>query len=439
MLSTIKVILLTLISILTNNIATYANNHPYINNNSITLNNSDSLIKIKSYLALESSYNSQTQLQDLEQKGLLSKEPLSLYNDATIYIELSKYNNIRNIQSGANITLVPTINRQLGSVYNGSHIFITSIFGRIELGLPTPAAKNMMISYGSIPTKYIKTNTVYLKQDTKESPSFLTSSGCFLGNTLRTNLSTTPYNNQLLRTINYYTPKLMLKNKHNIIQIGISYTPDTSNTRLGSLRTKSNDIQKKIFNNQEIEKFEIDQSVSNIITTGLILEQQCYNNILFKLALTGEYAKSPGILKTYLHREDTNPEIYRLFNLKSFNIGGELKNNHYIYSACYGSFNNSLTTPILYVSSCNAKYYSLGISYQYDKKTTTKMLYFGSEQFTNKINSIKFHVNHVLEPGIQVYLELSSYQLTGQPEFYNQLKCRLSHGIVSLFGIRLTL
>jgi hypothetical protein len=37
----------------------------------------------------------------------------------------------------------------------------------------------MMISDSSIPIKYIKTNTAYLKQDTKANPSFLTGEGGF--------------------------------------------------------------------------------------------------------------------------------------------------------------------------------------------------------------------------------------------------------------------
>ncbi|HJK85454.1 MAG TPA: hypothetical protein QKA37_02525 [Candidatus Megaira endosymbiont of Stentor roeselii] len=66
----------------------------------------------------------------------------------------------------------------------------------------------MMISDGSIPIKYIKTSTEYLKQGTKANPSFLTGEGCFLGDSLVAGLDLASYSSEPPRTINYYTPKL---------------------------------------------------------------------------------------------------------------------------------------------------------------------------------------------------------------------------------------
>ena len=81
----------------------------------------------------------------------------------------------------------------------------------------------MMISDGSIPIKYIKTNTAYLKQDTKANRSFLAGEGCFLGDSVVTGLDLATYSSEPPRTINYYTPKLSI-NDSSKIQLGISYT-----------------------------------------------------------------------------------------------------------------------------------------------------------------------------------------------------------------------
>ena len=114
---------------------------------------------------------------------------------------------------GAKIILVPTTKRKVNKVnkdYNGSYVFLENNYGRIEAGSPIPVAKNMMISDGSIPIKYIKTNTEHLKQNTKANPSFLTGEGCFLGDSIVAGLDLATYSSEPPRTINYYTPCILI-------------------------------------------------------------------------------------------------------------------------------------------------------------------------------------------------------------------------------------
>jgi hypothetical protein len=71
--------------------------------------------------------------------------------------------------------------------------------------------------------------------------------------------------------------------------------------------------------------------------------------------------------------------------------------------------------------------------------TTTKLSYFGSNQYKNKVSMIKLNVSHLLAPGLKPYVELSSYTLKGKPEFYSELKSRITKGTVALIGMKLTL
>lgn len=392
-------------------------------------------VKLGAYASFESGFSNQNKLLHSEKKVSANKEGFAFYNDAAMYVRIS--NKTNDVEYGGKIILVPTAKRKGAPTYNGSHIFIKSECGLLELGSPIPVAANMMISDGSIPTKYLKTSTAYLKQNTKLTPSFLTSDGCFVGDDLTANLDSAPYSSEPPRTINYYTPKFTIGDTSKV-QIGISYTPDTANTGSGKPSEKSDGIKKKTVGIAGLDRFEMDRSVKDAITAGISLEQQFAETIELKLALTGEYGKSAGNAKKFVTKLDKEPTKHKLANLRSYNIGGELKVNDFTYSACYGSFGKSLTTPEFHKVGRNSSYYSLGTAYKYNA-TTAKLSYFASEQFKNKVSSVKLNVSHLLARGLKPYVEVSSYTLKGKPEFYNDLPHKTTKGVVTLVGIKLTL
>ena len=166
---------------------------------------SDLNVKLGAYAAFEGGFSNQNKLQKSEKNVSANKEGFAFYNDTALYTSIS--NEVNDIEYGGKIVLVPTAKAKVIPSYNGSHVFVKGFWGRAELGSPIPVATKMMISDGSIPTKYIKTNTAHLKQGTKLSPSFLTSEGCFVGDNLTANLDSAPYSSEPPRTINYYTPK----------------------------------------------------------------------------------------------------------------------------------------------------------------------------------------------------------------------------------------
>jgi len=402
-------------------------------------------VKLGAYASFESGFSNQNKLLHSEKKVSTNKEGFAFYNDAAMFVRIS--NKINDVEYGGKIILVPTAKRKGAPTYNGSHIFVKSECGTVEVGSPIPVASNMMISDGSIPTKYLKTSSSYLKQGTKLSPSFLTSEGCFVGDDLAASLDSAPYSSEPPRTINYYTPKFTIGDTSKV-QIGISYTPDTANTGIGKPSEKSDGIKKKTVGAGSLDRFEMDRSVKDAITAGISLEQSFAENIELKLALTGEYGKSAGNAKKVFSEKrvassDTIVQVeehtkHKLSNLRSYNIGGELKVNDFTYSACYCSFGKSLTTPEFHKAGRKSSYYSLGTAYKYNA-TTAKLSYFASEQFKNKVSSVKLNVSHLLAPGLKPYVEVSSYTLKGKPEFYNELSHKTTKGVVTLVGIKLTL
>ena len=122
-------------------------------------------VKLGAYASFESGFSSQNKLLHSEKKVSANKTGFAFYNDAAMYVRIS--NKLNDVEYGGKIILVPTAKRKGAPTYNGSHIFIKSECGLLELGSPIPVAANMMISDGSIPTKYLETSTAYLKQNTK--------------------------------------------------------------------------------------------------------------------------------------------------------------------------------------------------------------------------------------------------------------------------------
>ena len=118
---------------------------------------SDLNVKLGAYAAFESGFSNQNKLQKSEKKISANKEGFAFYNDTALYAIIS--NEINDVEYGGKIVLVPTAKAKVIPSYNGSHVFVKGFWGRMELGSPIPVAANMMISDGSIPTRYIKTST----------------------------------------------------------------------------------------------------------------------------------------------------------------------------------------------------------------------------------------------------------------------------------------
>lgn len=396
---------------------------------------SDLNIKLGAYAAFEAGGGRQSNLKGEEKHLSANRDGFLFYNDTALFATIS--NKHEEVEYGGKIILVPTAQRKNIPSYNGSHVFIKSEFGNIELGSPIPVAQNMMISDGGIPGKYIKKSTAHLKQGKEPGPSFLTGDGHFLGDSIVADFDKAKYSKEPPRTINYYTPKFALSNTTKM-QVGLSYTPDSSNTGAGvaNENTTSSSIKKIGLDN--LHKFEIDNTVTDAVTAGVKLEQKISDDMSLKLALTGEYGKTKGKAKKYIAKEDENPSEHKLANLRSYNIGGELKFSDFTFNACYGNLGKSFTTPEFHKSGTKSHYYNAGVAYKHGE-TITKLSYFGSEQYKNKVSSVKLNISHTLVPGLKPYVEVSSYILKGKPEFYKELKSKSTKGTVVLAGLKLTL
>lgn len=398
---------------------------------------SDLNVNFKAFASFESGFSNQGKLKGGEKNVSPNKRGFAFTSNSAIVASIS--NTANDFTYGAKIVLAPTTKRKVNNDYNGSHLFLESDCGRIELGSPIPVARSMTVNDGAIPSAYIKTGTEYLQQGTKVKPSFLTSEETILGDSITAGLDSASYSSEPPRTINYYTPKFDLTDSSKL-QLGISYTPDSANTGIDKPSVKSDGVKKYAIETATIDRFELDRSLKDVITSGIVLQQKLAEDTELKLALTGEYGKSVGKAQKFAKKDDKEPvSEHKLTNLKAYNIGAELKVGDFKYNACYGSFGSSLTTKELHKSGNKSSYYNAGISYTYNTATTTSLSYFASEQFKNKVNSIKLGVSHILAPGLKPYAEIHAYTLKGRPEFHPELKARKVKGTVALVGMKLSI
>jgi hypothetical protein len=394
-------------------------------------------IKFGAFAAFESGFAKQEKLKGSEKNISANKKGMAFFNNTAFVANIS--NTSDDITYGAKIVLAPTTKRKVNNDYNGSHVFLEHEFGKIEAGSPIPVARNMTVNDGAIPANYIKTGIEYLKQGKKANPSFLTSEETIIGDSITAGLDSATYSSEPPRTINYYTPKFALSESSKL-QFGISYTPDSANTGIDKPSTKSDGITKYAIEEPTLERFEIDKSIKDALTGGIVFEQKLTEEAELKLALTGEHGKAVGKIKKFATKDAKDPlEEYKLSNLRAYNIGGELKIGDFKYNACYGSFGKSLTNKALHKAGNKSHYYNAGISYTYNKATTTYVGYFSSDKFKNKVNSVKLGVSHILAPGLKPYAEIHAYTLKGKPEFYSELKAKKVKGTVALLGVKLSL
>ena len=92
--------------------------------------------------------------------------------------------------------------------------------------------------------------------------------------------------------------------------------------------------------------------------------------------MTGKCGKTPGEAKKFVKKDDKNPIHYKLANLKTYNIGSELKINDFTFNACYGDLGKSFATPEFHRSGTKLHCCDAGVAYKHNATTYNKIVLF---------------------------------------------------------------
>ena len=413
---------------------------------------SDLKIKLSGFAHFQAAHKTQSNLKGDEKNISSNRKAFAFYNDSAMAARIS--NEVNGMTYGGKIVLVPTSKRKGGSSFNGSHIFIESSFGKMELGSPIPAASIMMIDGGAIAAatfddwaRYAEFDPASLKQNKETAPTFATFAEFFLDSKLTTSLSTRSYSSEPARSISFYTPNFELGSSTKA-QIGVTYTPDSSNTGADAPKSNSSGKDERIVNDTingiEVEKFVIDRAVKNAISAGITLEQNFADGVDLKVALTGEYGTAAG--KAERHDKPAalpagaTGEItkFKMSHLRTYNIGAVLSVGNFSYAGSYGSLGKSLTTPEFHKTGRKTDYYTGTVAYK-QGPFAASVSYFKSNQFKNTVDAVSIGTHYLLAPGFKPYAEISAFTLKGRSEFYPDLKKKKTRGTVVLIGAKLSL
>ncbi len=413
---------------------------------------SDLTIKIKAYADFEAASRNQSKLKGDEKNVSKNKKQFAFYNSAAMLADLS--NEVNDITYGAKIVMVPTAKKKGGSAFNGTHIYVQSDFGRIEAGSPVNAAKKLMVSDGSISAgssnwdRYADFSVGYLKNGSEVGPSFATMSEFFLGNKLTSNIDDRKYSTEPARAIVYYTPKFELGSSTKV-QAGISYIPDSSNTGADSHSKHSSGVSTRKLNASDAatitgvvgadkdHKFEVDRTVKDAFSGGIVLEQNLSDGVDAKIGVSGEYGQAAGKIKLLNKDGDTVKEL-KLKNLRTYNIGAVLTVGNFSCGGAFGSLGKSLTSAEFHRTGRDTTYYSSTVAYR-QGPFAASVSYFKSMQFKNTVDAITIGTDYKLAPGFKPYAEFSTFATKGRPEFRKDLEKRKSRGTVALIGAKLSL
>jgi hypothetical protein len=418
---------------------------------------SDLKVKLSGYGHFQGGYRNQNHLKGDDENVSANRKSFAFFNDAALFADIS--NKVNDVTYGGKIVLVPTAKRKGSATYNGSHIYLDSSYGRVEAGSPMDAASNMLIDSSAIASatggdwdRYAKFDSTDLKQGYDFGPSFATFGEFFLDSKLVSAVETRSYSTEPGRRVSYYTPKFEFGQGAKI-QMGISYTPDSSNTGADDTNKNSTRVEiKKIKRKDSADPnhyFKFDQSIKDAISGGVVLEQNISDGVDLKLALTGEYGKASNVKKMNNTNNSADPlkdtsdaqkelGTYKLKDLKTYNIGAILNAGNFSYAASFGSLGKSLTTPEFHKAGRETTYYTGGVAYK-QGPFTTSLTYFRSDQYKNTVDCVTIGTDYKLAPGFKPYAEISGFSLKGKPEYDRDLKKKKTRGTVALIGAKLSL
>jgi len=337
---------------------------------------------------------------------------------------------------GAKIVLVPTSKLKTSPSLNGSHIFVESEFGKVELGSPYDAASKLRITGGDIAAggdwgTYGNIDDAALNYKGL-SPEFAESEDYVQDVFFRSKLGQISDKAEPARKVSYYTPKIQG------IQAGISYTPDTGNTGGGAIAASQSGIDEFKIEGTD-NTYVINKNAKDALGAGISYEHNISDGVDLKVAASGEYGKSAGKLRVIENKGKDSEKLlnsYKLSDLATYNLGLTLDYGNFSYGASYGTLGKSLTTKEFHKTGRNTKYLNGAIAYG-QGPIKTSVSYFKSNQFANTLNSVTLGSEYKLAPGLLPYAELSYFEAKGKPSFYPEAPKRKTRGTVAVLGAKL--
>lgn len=376
----------------------------------------------------------------------------TIYSEAGINVVLE--NEVHKIDGnpikyGGRLVLQTTARTTGSASLNGTHIFIKSDIGTIELGSPYSATSKMQIRSvacggGGGWMRYL---------DLPKQLRFLHSStlplDAFSSNMLGCD------DTEATRKISYYIPECYG------LSAGISFIPDSSNS--------NGNLYKETTGKDEILKLSDDRyvnyrpSVKNAFAVAMNYKHELQKDTSIKIGGALQFGTVEP-LNVYNQKETSIQnklsETIKLKDVLAYSVGAILTHQNISFSASYGSVNDSLNNHGSVNDRLNNNkpnkneievkpgryFWCLGASYSIDKAKIS-LTWFNSTHGDNKMNTITLGSEYELADGLSTYLDIGYFAGKGyaiikddkNDVFTSKYDSKLEHvsGIGALLGIAL--
>lgn len=288
---------------------------------------------------------------------------------------------------GANINLNTTTSADL---QHGSHLFVEADYGRVEAGARIAAQNVMSVSAYSIAAAcgdcwvgYANLNPAIYQDKGAYNADFSDYSLVYIG-----------YGGtaEQVRNITYYTPKI------SGFQLGLSYSPDTTNVGSGDVKVKPESIN--YFDKTGVVN-EVTRSVKNLLGAGLTFEHNLSDGVDLKLGAGYEQGK-------YDARNAQSNEKVKFADHKLYNFGASLTYGSWSIAGSYANAGKSGTNPVFQFDKKQNILYTGGIAYR-TGPFGLSFTYLHNDRLSNKLNSYTLGTDYKLAPGFMPYAELTSF------------------------------
>lgn len=404
-------------------------------------------IKLEGFFDFQAGYGKQTHVKGNAAYITDNMRNTAFYTEAAFFATVK--HQIGDVIGGVKLVLTPTTRPKTSTGYNGSHVFIETGYGKVEVGSPADASAKMRVTgykvvaaSGTSWNKYIVLNSDYIKYNGVK-PDFDTSDNFYMS-TFTNNFDDMSDKAEPARKVSYYTPNL------EGFRFGISYTPDSSNTggnrNLNNLTTQGQvtgvtksrtGIQWVVLPNNQLAI--INQNVKNAFSGGISYDKEISDELAIQLSLTGEYGKAARDFKLINNQNTPQASLAlqsKLSDLKAYNLGTVLSYGNFSFAASYGSLGKSLTTPAYHKVGRKTEYYNGAVAYG-QGPIKTSVSYFRSSRYKNTVDAVSVGTEYLVIPGLSPYAEVSCFQAKGKPVYYPEAPNKKTKGTVGIIGTKI--
>ena len=411
------------------------------------ISSSDAAIQLEGFYLFESGYIKQDHLILFDKNVTDNRKKLGFYTEAAFAATIMK--TINGVIAGAKIVLQPTTRAKTSTNCNGSHIFVETSYGKVELGSPGDASSKLRITGNQVTAgtggwyKYALLDGQYMRYNGLK-PDFDTGASFYL-ESYSTSFNQINDRAERARRLNFFTPKMKG------FQAGVSYTPDTANTggnkdmnnltlessgRNGVSVSRTGIRTVKLENN---ETMTINQNIRDAFSAGLTYEHEISEDADLKLSVTGEYGRPARRL---IHAKMDGTKVvevlntYKFANLKAYNLGAVFTYGNFSCGASYGNLGKSLTAKEYYKVGRDTYYYNGAVAYR-QGPIKTSLEYLKTSRYKNTLNAVSLATEYKIMPGLLPYAEISHFQAKGKPVYYPEAPSKTTRGTVGLIGTKL--